>query len=508
MKFIKKFATAALMLAVMASLTGAALAAEYTDIPAGAWYASAVEHVTEHGIFGGYGDGRFGPGAAITREMFVTALGRMSGVDENAENHSPFTDIDPDGWSAPYISWAYENKITGGTTATTFSPKREITREQVAVMLHHYLVLNDMEPETQADDISTYADSGEISSWAEDGIQAMRDHGLMSGNNAKEFKPKDSISRAETAVVLTRLHERMQPVFQPQDDPKTEQDTPSAAPSFTVSIDGHSNPQALVFRTSADNVTEVAIQTEGGGTVAASATVISIFPADLGGDMSWKTAPDGSIYPMFLPNHYSLHSSDSGVVSVSAEGRIAVAGSGSAVIEVRCLDDDTVISIPVHVNTGSSAAGQDIDADFVSAVQSEIIRLVDAERISAGLPALEYIAAAQTAADIRAAEFATNGSHTRPDGTMFSTVLKDVGLAGGFHSENGSTYTFNTDESVESIASGIVSGWMNSAGHRGNIVDSFHLSGVVGAHLEQVSGNSYRIYVVQLFSGYGAEKFR
>ena len=77
MKFIKKIATAALTLTVMASLTGAAFAAEYTDIPAGAWYASAVEHVTEHGIFGGYEDGRFGPGDAITREMFVTALGRM-----------------------------------------------------------------------------------------------------------------------------------------------------------------------------------------------------------------------------------------------------------------------------------------------------------------------------------------------------------------------------------------------------------------------------------------------
>jgi len=91
---------------------------------------------------------------------------------------------------------------------------------------------------------------------------------------------------------------------------------------------------------------------------------------------------------------------------------------------------------------------------------------------------------------------------------MFSTVLKDIGLEGGFHAENGTTYSFSAEESPESVASGMVAGWMNSAGHRGNIMDSFHLSGVVGVHIEEGSGGSYRMYAVQLFSGYSAEKFR
>jgi len=509
MKFIKKFVTPVLTLALLASLTCAALAAEYTDIPAGAWYESAVQHVTEHGIFGGYGDGRFAPGDAITREMFVTALGRLAGVDQSAGNTSPFTDIDSNRWSAPYISWAYENKITGGTTATTFSPQSEITREQVAVMLNNYLSANDVEPEQKAEDISTYADAGEISSWAEDGVQAMRDHGLMSGDNAKNFNPKDSISRAEAAVVLARLHEQLQPDSPTQDDAPEKEPAPSASsPSFTVSVAGHINPQALIFRLSTGNITELFIKTDTGEASAAAMEGIAIFPSDLSGDMSWKVASDGSIYLMFLPQHYAFRSTDSGVVSVAADGAVDAVGTGSASIVVTCLDDGTSISIPVHVNAPSASDPQDIDASFASAVQAEIIRLVNAERTSAGLPALEYITAAQSAADIRVVECASNGSHTRPDGTMFSTVLKDIGLEGGFHAENGTTYSFSAEESPESVASGMVAGWMNSAGHRGNIMDSFHLSGVVGVHIEEGSGGSYRMYAVQLFSGYSAEKFR
>lgn len=507
MKFIKKIVTAVLLLAVAASLTGAALAAGYADIPADAWYASAISHVTEKGIFGGYTDGRFGPDDAITREMFVTALGRLAGVEKDSKTTNAFTDVAPDSWSAPYITWAYEHGITNGTTDTTFSPKDSITREQVAVVLDNYLTLTDTEAQNEAEDISTYADADDISAWAQDGVQAMRDHGLMSGNNAGEFKPQDSISRAEAAVVLTRLDEKLTPAAEPEEPDETQPVAEASSPSFSVEVSGYRNPLALVFRTSPGMTTELYVKTGDGGAAPVSIENIVIYPTDLSGDMSWKVTADGAIYPMFLSQHYSFYSTDSSIVSVDTEGTMAVGGAGSAEIVVTCLDDASTVNIPVHVD-GAAVDTPEIDAGFASSVQAEIIRLMNAERTAAGLSPLENVLAAQQAADIRAAEFAVNASHTRPDGTMFSTVIGDIGLDGGFHAENGTTYTFAADESPEEVAKGIMDGWMNSAGHRGNILDDFHQSAVVGVHIEDGPAGSYRIYAIQLFSGYTAEKFK
>ena len=93
---------------------------------------------------------------------------------------------------------------------------------------------------------------------------------------------------------------------------------------------------------------------------------------------------------------------------------------------------------------------------------AEVLRLVNEERAKKGLPPLTYCYEAQKAADKRAEEIIISFSHTRPDGRMCNTVFDDLGVDRFMCGEN-IAYGYATPEAV-------MNGWMNSDGHRANIL--------------------------------------
>lgn len=117
-------------------------------------------------------------------------------------------------------------------------------------------------------------------------------------------------------------------------------------------------------------------------------------------------------------------------------------------------------------------------ADFYA----EILRLVNEERVAAGKQPLQYYSRAQAAADTRAVEIGTTFSHTRPNGETCFTALDEINI----------TYR----AAGENIASGyaspeaVMNGWMNSEGHRANILSEKFTHLVVG-----INGKNW----VQLF---------
>lgn len=116
--------------------------------------------------------------------------------------------------------------------------------------------------------------------------------------------------------------------------------------------------------------------------------------------------------------------------------------------------------------------------------QQEVLRLVNIEREKEGLAPLEYVHAIQDAADIRASEITQSFSHTRPDGSSCFTVLHDAPISYFTAGEN-IAYGYRTPEAV-------VTGWMNSPGHRANILNASFTGIVVGFQ---------DYYWVQLFIG-------
>lgn len=109
-----------------------------------------------------------------------------------------------------------------------------------------------------------------------------------------------------------------------------------------------------------------------------------------------------------------------------------------------------------------------------STLQAEILRLVNEERAKAGLNALQYYYGGQAAADVRAKEIDTAFSHTRPNGTSCFTALDEAGVNYRGAGENiAKGYT-----SAESV----MNGWMNSSGHKANILNENFTHLIVGVN--------------------------
>lgn len=102
------------------------------------WARDAINFAVGKGLFNGTSDTTFSPDSGMTRGMFVTILGRLSSVDASKYKTGSFADVDAVQYYAPYVAWAAENKIAGGTGGGRFDPESTVTREQAAVMLANY----------------------------------------------------------------------------------------------------------------------------------------------------------------------------------------------------------------------------------------------------------------------------------------------------------------------------------------------------------------------------------
>ena len=89
----------------------------------------------EHGVTGGTSAGKFSPKSNCTRGQIVTFLWSAAGKPE-PEGENPFTDVPAGKYYSQAVLWAYENSITGGTSAGKFSPKADCTRAQTVTFLY------------------------------------------------------------------------------------------------------------------------------------------------------------------------------------------------------------------------------------------------------------------------------------------------------------------------------------------------------------------------------------
>src|SRR5690606_18037637 len=86
----------------------------FQDVSPTDWFYDAVIYVQLNGIFSGTGADTFSPKGTMTRAMYVTALGRMAGVDVSEYSTSSFADVQAGAWYAPYVEWATSRGITVG----------------------------------------------------------------------------------------------------------------------------------------------------------------------------------------------------------------------------------------------------------------------------------------------------------------------------------------------------------------------------------------------------------
>uniref|UniRef100_UPI004055D1BC CAP domain-containing protein n=1 Tax=Acetatifactor sp. TaxID=1872090 RepID=UPI004055D1BC len=103
------------------------------------------------------------------------------------------------------------------------------------------------------------------------------------------------------------------------------------------------------------------------------------------------------------------------------------------------------------------------DNDENLSYAEQVVNLVNIERVKEGLAPLTVDKSVQAAAQVRAVECEQSFSHTRPNGTGFSTALKEQGVSYKRAGENIAWGQRSPEE--------VVNAWMNSSGHRANILN-------------------------------------
>lgn len=138
-------------------------------------------------------------------------------------------------------------------------------------------------------------------------------------------------------------------------------------------------------------------------------------------------------------------------------------------------------NIPGNGSTEDNTPETDSSEDQHAYIK-EVVDLVNAERAKEGLAPLTIDTKVQAAAQIRAMECEQLFSHTRPNGSSFATALKEQNVS---YRNAGENIAWGQKTPQE-----VVTAWMNSAGHRANIMNKNFTTIGVG-YYENARGTDY-----------------
>ncbi len=197
-KLLSALLTVCLLLTCM---TGMAFAASgFSDVPADAYYADAVQWAVSKQITNGTTATTFSPDASCTRAQMVTFLWRANS-GQTVRGSMPFRDVPADAYYRNAVLWASNEKITTGTSSTTFSPDNTVTRGEAVTFLWRA----SGSPGTFM--ANTFSDvTGD--DYYYDAVIWAAAEGITNGTGDGAFSPNDPCTRAQIVTMLYRCATR------------------------------------------------------------------------------------------------------------------------------------------------------------------------------------------------------------------------------------------------------------------------------------------------------------
>ena len=365
-----------------------------------------------------------------------------------------FTDVPASYWAYDAIERAYAGGIVNGTSydqatgARTYSPENSLTLAHFVVMLTRAFYGTEVER------------SSATGAWYAKNLAAAKAHGLLDGLGA--YSMDATATRYQMASIMAAIME----------------DKGAAMPSGAELAKAQGQigdwtgiPQQYQDAVAAVFALGIIQGTDSKGTFAGEATV--------------KRSHAAVIYGRLADAIEALSGTERGQTSATAPNEetdsVTVSVADSTVEETPAQSEK-----PVKPSTAEKPT-EDID---LSALQMEMLRLVNAERAKEGLPALQLDERVCEYAQIRAAEVTEKRSHTRPNGENYWTELERMGVV---YYPGGENISVGEDNPADAV-----NGWMHSPGHRANILKE-GIKGFAMGYVQIDSG--YKHYWVQIFTG-------
>lgn len=445
---MKKSRFLALIVALMMvfSVSATSYAASFCDVSNAHWAFANIMKLKSCGAIGGFGDGTFRPNQTMTRAEFSKMLTGLYRADE--EFDITFADVADSAWyanSAETMSGFMPSYIDD-QNVIRFKANEKLSRADAATAILFFFGKFDMQADTA--NAAQYADYNNMSALEKlVAANALRE-GIMNGKNGK-FDAQGNMTRAEVSTLLARvLSKSWTPVLRSGDD--------FAINSLHHPDGGRAGGYYISFYLADQETPEMPDNPE-----------IPDNPEE---------KPDVPVIPD-EPN--TPENPDEPEIPNKPEEKPDV-----PVIP----DEPNTPEIPEEPETPSEP---DVDIGNQS-YEKQVLTLVNQERAKQGLSALSWSDELANVARAHSKDMATRNffSHTNPDGKSPFDRIKAAGISYRTAGENIAAGQRTPQE--------VVNAWMNSEGHRANILNKNYTKLGVG----YVSGGgSYSTYWTQCFAG-------
>ncbi len=167
-----------------------------------------IEQAHYYSLMKGYGDGTFRPQNQLPRVQAASILTRV--LDLEAKNSVPFYDMGKyNRVTQKEVAAAYEAGIIHGVGGNLFKPDDNISRAQLALMLHRAYEHASGEKYVPKK-VATFTDISSYNEVYKDAISFVYDFKIAEGTGNGEFKPKEYVTRAQAAKMIVNFYKLLE----------------------------------------------------------------------------------------------------------------------------------------------------------------------------------------------------------------------------------------------------------------------------------------------------------
>lgn len=177
----------------------------FRDIFPGRWYTDAVDQVVDASYLGCVADNHFLPCAPVTRGELIDALYRYAQPRQEGIPPAAFADVPAESAHFAAVSWASGTGIVSGYPDGLFYPEQPVNRQELSRIVSSFLAHRSKILPERTGQLQHFTDMEQISSWARPSVEDMFAMGLLQGDDQNRFLPLCSVTRAQAAMVLSRL---------------------------------------------------------------------------------------------------------------------------------------------------------------------------------------------------------------------------------------------------------------------------------------------------------------
>ncbi len=166
----------------------------FTDVSTDSWYYSSILQAYSMGFISGVSDTLFMPNSAVTGAQLLSMLYRADGGSSDASSSG--------NWYDSAVQWAEDNSILLADNGWEFDAEKNLTREQMMVILYRYLLYNGTDLSASGD-LSAFTDGDSVSAYAQEAVESLTANNIVSGDGTT-LRPSDTLTRAEVAVIIVK----------------------------------------------------------------------------------------------------------------------------------------------------------------------------------------------------------------------------------------------------------------------------------------------------------------